>query len=123
MSPRRRRSEVQEWAESLDANALLCRDLGHTWQPFRAWRDAEAREYVQVLRCPRCEAERRRGIDYNGRRTSQAYDYADGYLAPAGSGALSADGRADLRLVSLLRLIEETPAQPVDLAARRRKAS
>lgn len=35
----------------------------------------------------------------------QSYDYPDDYLAPAGSGALSADGRADLRLASLMRTV------------------
>lgn len=116
----RARSDVSQWAQHLPEAFLLCRDLGHQWGPYRGWHDRRQREYVQVLMCGRCRAERIRHLDYSGRRVSQSYAYPDDYLAPAGSGVLTADGRADLRLVSLMRLIDETDELPDELAARRR---
>lgn len=117
---RRGVTEVQEWAQTLSQEQLLCRDLGHQWTPYRAWHDKANREYVQVLACSRgCGAQRNRRLDYRGQRVGQHYSYDDNYLAPKGSGALSADGRADLRLVSLMRLIDESAEEPVDLATRR----
>lgn len=120
---RRARTDASRWANDLPAEFLLCRDLGHTWEPFRGWHDRKAREYVQVLRCPRCRCERERHLDYSGRRISQSYTYPDAYLAPAGEGYLSAESRADLRLVSLLRMIDEDSDVPADLAEHRRRRS
>lgn len=117
---RRAKSDVSTWAADLPPEWLLCRDLGHLWQPWQAWHDKAAREYTQVLRCGRCEVERVRSLDYRGQRTGGHYNYPDGYLAPAGSGFLSQDGRADIRLLSFLRLLDEDD----EVGARRqRKAS
>lgn len=118
---RRSRSDATQWAQALPSAFLLCRDLGHTWEPYRGWVDRAEREYVQVLRCPRCQTERERRLDYQGRRNSQSYSHPEGYLQPAGSGYLDAESRADLRLVSLLQLIDETQEPPADIAAHRRR--
>jgi hypothetical protein len=112
---RRSRTEVEEWAAELPDAYLLCRDVGHSWMPRDAWEDVKERCYVQVLGCTRCAAERHRRLDYRGQRLGQSYDYPDGYLSPAGSGALSAAGRADLRLVSFQRAFTTTD----QLASRR----
>lgn len=117
---RRKATEISEWVETLSPEQLLCRDLGHTWTPYRAWRDVSNHEYVQVLRCNRCHAERQRHLDFRGQRVSQSYSYEDGYLAPKGSGAFTASGRAELRLISIERLVADTNA--MDAATDERKA-
>lgn len=116
----KRDDAANKWIDSLSPEFMLCRDLGHNWLPYRAWKDAKEREYVQILQCSRCAAERRRRLDFRGNRVSNAYDYSDGYVAPAGSGVMSAAGRADLRLASLERLVEETSTAD-EVAARRKK--
>lgn len=76
-----------------------------------------------MLRCARCETERERRLDYMGRRNSQSYSHPDGYLQPAGSGYMDAESRADLRLVSLLQLIDDEAEPPADIAEHRRRRS
>jgi hypothetical protein len=99
--------EVQAWADELPDRYLLCRDLGHTWKPFTARWDAEARAYVRELKCSRCKAIRSQHLDAYGSVVSGGYDYPDGYQAPAGTGRITGDGRGALRLSSTLRLIDK----------------
>lgn len=124
----RKTSDVTTWAEGLPPEFLACRDMGHAWRSWRAWKDTRARCFVQVLRCERCRTERERELSLRGERLSQTYRYPEttegeaSYLAPKGSGAFTSEGRADLRLLSLERLVgEQDQAPPADLARARRK--
>ena len=97
--------EVAAWSENLPDSFLLCRDMGHTWRPFRAYYSTELHAYERVLRCGRCKTERKQSIAENGLILSGSYDYPDGYTAPAGTGRIDGNGRGALRLESVLRLI------------------
>lgn len=101
------------WASELPDEFLLCRDLGHTWQPYTASR-ADDGHYERVMRCVRCDTKRKQTLSASGVILTGGYDYPDGYTAPPGSGHMTADGRAGLRLVSVLRLLEPTDAPPAE---------
>lgn len=94
---------LDAWTDSLDDRYLLCRDIGHTWRPFRA--GLEESSYWRVMRCARCKTERSQTLSMSGEIVSGHYDYPDGYLTPKGFGPLYGHHRAHLRLESVLRLI------------------
>lgn len=96
---------VSSWAADLPDSYLQCRDFGHTWRPFRASYDAAENGYRRIMRCGRCKAQRSQLLGLDGSIRSGAYDYADGYTKPAGTGVLDQGGRGTLRLESTLRLI------------------
>ena len=111
MPPTRRRQQRSEqaldnittWTDQLPDQLILCRDLGHTWRPARAWIETNA--YGRVMRCARCKTERHQVLTMAGHVMSNRYDYPDGYLAPKGTGTFTTDDRDHLRLESVLRLI------------------
>ena len=96
---------MQQWSAGLPDSYLLCRDMGHLWRPFRAWWSDQDREYKRVLRCGRCKTERHQAISAAGIVNENHYVYAEGYVAPAGTGRMDPEGRGTLRLESVLRLI------------------
>jgi hypothetical protein len=110
---RRRRTDVHDWASQLDHRFLMCRTLRHVWAPTRVLMEREGRRlvYVQVLTCSRCETERVWRIDDRGHVVGSSYAYPDGFAAPAGSGFLDEDGRADLRLLAVTRLADAAAVQ------------
>lgn len=103
------RMDVSQWAESLPDRFLLCRDMGHEWDPYRAWYDGEISGYRRVMRCRRCKADRTQVLSISGHIMSSSYEYEDGYAAPKGSGMLYGPDRDALRLTSIVRLVEATP--------------
>jgi hypothetical protein len=94
---------ITAWTDELPDTLILCRDLGHTWRPARAW--LEDGGYGRVMRCARCRTERHQYLTMGGHVMSNRYDYADGYLAPKGTGSFTPDDRDHLRLESIMRLI------------------
>jgi hypothetical protein len=94
---------VQEWAEGLSDNFLLCRDIGHSWRPFRAAIGVDG--YERVMRCQRCRTERSQWLSLAGHVQASSYNYPEGYQAPKGTGYLASEQRDGLRLESVLRLI------------------
>jgi hypothetical protein len=105
----RRGDKIGQWVQSLPQEFIECRDLGHIWQPFRAWWDSSEREYRRVLRCTRCDAERTQGLSSAGLVLSGHYSYADGYSKPEGTGYFDRTERAALRLESVLRIVVDEP--------------
>lgn len=99
--------EVAQWSEGLPDRYLLCRDMGHRWQPFSARWDEKERAYSRVLRCSRCKTDRTQLLAMNGLILSGHYEYPDGYTAPAGTGRIDQMARGALRLESTLRLIQK----------------
>lgn len=93
------------WLGDLPSEFLLCRDLGHTWRPYRAWWDQTERAYQRVLRCGRCKSERVQTLSAQGHPLQGYYNYSDGYQAPKGTGRLVGEDRDVLRLESVLRLV------------------
>lgn len=94
------------WAQEMDDKYLLCRDMGHTWQPFTASFDTSMSCYLRVLRCRRCRTERHQSLSMRGAIIGSNYVYPEGYVAPQGTGRIDSDGRSALRLVSVLRNVE-----------------
>lgn len=95
-----------DWAGELSDAHLLCRDIGHRWQAARAFQN-EGGTFERVLRCSRCHTERTQTITRDGYTGGNSYTYPAGYLAPKGIGSYDVDARADLRMASILRLIEK----------------
>lgn len=99
--------DFDQWASELSDKFLLCRDMGHTWSPFRASLNQELRVYERVLRCRRCGTKRHQTLDMRGGLQGTHYEYPEGYQAPPGSGAFDKDARSSLRLESITRLIKD----------------
>jgi hypothetical protein len=98
---------VADWSSGLPDSYVLCRDMGHTWRPFRATFNQDMNAYDRTLRCGRCRTERQQVIGLNGLILSGGYNYPDGYLSPSGSGRINGQGKGALRLESTLRLISK----------------
>jgi len=92
------RPEVAEWASGLDMEKALCRDLLHAWQPHDAWYDRDKHEYRRILRCVRCQTERRSWVTQQGLQHGTSYVYREGYRAPTGTGFMSAEERGAIRM-------------------------
>lgn len=72
---------VETFAAALSNSYLACRELGHTWRPWRAEWSGELRAYERELRCSRCKTTRRQVVNDQGHVLSNGYRYADGYQA------------------------------------------
>lgn len=98
-------AEVAAWASNLSEAFLLCREIGHKWNPHTAaWR-SEQRCYERSLRCTRCRTRRLQLLTSYGAVISSQYIYPDGYQHK-GFGRVIGDGRDALRLESIQRLVE-----------------
>jgi len=95
-----------DWAQHLGDNELLCRDLGHTWQPHAAGFNKRTQSYHQALRCGRCTTIRTRLLSRTGEILASSYQYPDNYLVPAGIGRVDASFRGELRVLSINRIID-----------------
>src|SRR6185312_8352007 len=100
--------------DTLPPGALACRDYGHTWKPFDAWRVARG-AVEQRLRCPSCNTVRRRLLSRTGDVLAVGYLYPDGYLI-AGLGRLTGTDRNRIRLATLAGLTVRDTA-PDDIGA------
>lgn len=97
---------LSERADELKTSHLLCRTIGHTWQPRAAVWYPKMRSYYTAYRCSRCRTERVSWLDSFGRPTSgggSRYVYPEGYVMP-GVGHLDPDDRGMLRLTALGRV-------------------
>ena len=97
-------TEFKNWGTNLPDEFLLCRDIGHTWRPFRAVINGDS-TYTRVMRCGRCKTEREQTLSHFGAILSGHYNYAEGYLAPPGSERMDSGRRDGLRLESITRLL------------------
>lgn len=88
---------------------LLCRDLGHSWAPWRAVLHATGRHYEVSLRCRRCRTVRVRWIGLSGQIIASHYEYADGYTL-TGFGRMESDDRDHVRLANVLKLLPQEGA-------------
>jgi hypothetical protein len=99
--------DPETWANSLEDNYLLCRDWGHGWRAYTALWDNKMKIFKRSLRCPRCKTIRHQELSQQGVVVGSYYEYADGYLAPAGIGRLTKDVRSYLRLESVQRMVSK----------------
>lgn len=73
---------------------LMCRDLGHAWNPTTV--TVRSRHYEQGLMCSRCGTERDRITDMRGYLTGGRYRYPSDYTF-SDVGFLTKDQRAFIR--------------------------
>jgi hypothetical protein len=103
--------DVEKAASNWTPGQKACRVYGHAWQPLQV----SHRPGLYTVRqwCPRCRNERRQEIDERGYPQSKWHpSYQDGYLLK-NIGRVGVDGRAILRLDTLLSLpvVEEAMAE------------
>jgi len=102
-----RQKEVTSALKGMEIDHIHCRDYGHTWAPFTAYRIEGGRGYDQTLQCVRCGTHRHRVLDRWGDVLVNNYQYADGYLVP-GLGRLTGTDRGSLRLASIMDTLART---------------
>jgi hypothetical protein len=95
-----------EALEQMTDESITCRDLAHSWKPWRA-RMIEG-GFERTLKCRTCTTERVELLDSYGRLVRRKYEYADGYIVP-GTGRMDADFRAQVRLRSILHTLDAPP--------------
>lgn len=100
--------EVADFARTLDAAFLACREIGHNWERWTA--RAINGGYERALMCTRCATQRWEVLTSTGAKVKGHYVYPEDYLHE-GLGRIVGDGRDALRLESLSRDIADNPIQ------------
>lgn len=95
------KKELREWQESLPTNQATCRDIHHAWVYQRVERAAEG--FTRQLGCVTCGAFKLQHLDPCGYILRSSYEYPQGYIRPAGSGRITTEENALMRLLSLNR--------------------
>ena len=90
--------DVAEYAAEISSQVLVCRDEKHRWRLYDIEGDSKT-GFTRYHRCA-CKAMRVQTLDADGYIVSTRTDYPKGYQLPAGTGRLSRDGNALLRLAS-----------------------
>lgn len=108
---------LEEWESQLPLEQLFCRDssIHHSWDPYTAKRVAEGIE--RNLICRRCTTIKSQILDNEGYVIRTRMKYPEGYLRPAGSGRITADDNARMRVNTAAQMIRPATSR------RRRKAS
>lgn len=97
MSPAVRRKSIR--APSLDERFIECRAGGHAWRyvtAFAGWDSPSSARwavahYVLHKRCDVCGTWKHIAVGAKGERLAYSYEYAEGYVRPAGQGSLDRD--------------------------------
>lgn len=110
--------ESVDFIQSLPSAFLDCRDYGHTWRARTARWDGDTRAYERTLECSRCSTTRTQWLSAFGTTLKGSYSYPDGYTH-TGMGRLDGAARDALRLETVTRLLDLTPAT----VTKRRSAS
>lgn len=114
------REAVAELAAELPTAYLMCREMQHSWMPHDGRYSEETKTIKRVIRCDRCGTFRHQELSLTGVIISSHYDYPDGFLAK-GVGRIAGEGRAQLRIASVMRQYD-IPAPVAKTAARRTRA-
>lgn len=95
---------VAEAAETWSYSLIDCRLYGHPWRSQSVIHHTRAKYYTVMQRCTRCRCTRMQEVDNAGYPLGNwKIDYRPGYLLK-GLGRVGQDGKAHLRLTSLLNL-------------------
>lgn len=94
-----RRRDVDDALAQLPPNHLRCRDYGHAWTPYSAYRIPGG--FNRRMRCRDCGSVREQVLDRTGDVLKGHYVYADGYLIE-GIGRLTGTDRGRVRLATVL---------------------
>lgn len=94
--------DIKVWEQSQTDHALECRDFGHAWVPYHAEREPTG--FFELCSCARyCGNEMIRHYNRRGEIIKRTMLYDPNYLRPKGSGFMSKQERAKLRIVRLKR--------------------
>lgn len=117
-------SSVEQFASTMPAEFVNCRGMtGHNWKPHDAKYIPKQKVHEAILRCVNCATRRIMVLDAVGRVLSNSYAYPDGYQAK-GLGRIAGDGRAVLRLASVIAVEDkQQPAATRKASARKRLKS
>lgn len=77
---------------------IICRDEGHKWKRYDVDGDSK-NGFTRYYRCA-CKAMRVQMITATGYIVGSRIDYPKGYQMPEGTGRISRDGNAALRVAS-----------------------
>lgn len=102
--------DVERASEGWSDGQVNCRTYGHAWRALTVTHRPGV--YTVFQRCGRCRTERHQEVNEQGYAVSQWHmRYEDGYLL-RNLGRVGSDGRAVLRLKTLLGLsIVEEPTE------------
>lgn len=92
-------SDLDAWLQGQDTDYLQCRDLRHDETVASVRRTRHG--FERIIVCQRCERFRIQTITRSGMLERTVTRYPSGYLRPKGSGPLTTDERAALRLRTL----------------------
>lgn len=105
--PERVAEQRAEWT----AGQIRCRAYNnHAWTPHMVTRNPRTGVFTVTQRCSRCRNRRRQMLNRDGFvLTKWRTLYGAGYLLPKGTGRVTEESRAGLRLADLdsVRVIEE----------------
>jgi hypothetical protein len=96
---------LKEWQENLPVEQSTCRDIHHAWVYQSVKRVANG--FTRRLRCVTCGAFKLQHLDHSGYIEKSTYEYPEGYVRPAGSGRITADENAIMRILSINQAARE----------------
>lgn len=99
------KSDLRKWQEGLPVEQATCRDIHHAWVYQSVKRDADG--FIRRLSCVTCGAFKLQHLDRNGYIDKSTYEYPEGYVRPAGSGRITADENAIMRILSITQAAKD----------------
>jgi hypothetical protein len=99
------KSELRKWQENLPIEQSTCRDIHHAWIYQSVKRASDG--FTRRLACVTCGAFKLQHLDRNGYIEKSTYEYPEGYVRPPGSGRITADENAIMRILSINQAARE----------------
>lgn len=98
------RLTLGQWQSGLSEDQLSCRDFRHAWKATTAKRIKGG--FERQLHCERCGAFKEQQLDLKGFVIKTKFIYGENYVRPAGSGRVTRDENASLRVQLMRRLVK-----------------
>lgn len=98
-------AELRKWQENLPIEQTTCRDIHHAWIYQSVKRDADG--FTRRLACVTCGSFKLQHLDRSGYIVKSTYEYPEGYVRPAGSGRITADENAIMRILSITQAAKD----------------
>lgn len=102
---------MEKWVAELPEKYVVCRDTGlrHKWEPWTATFDKFTHQYTRSIHCETCGTVKEQVVDAEGYIVkTKTPRYPEGYLRPKGSGRMTKDDAAIVRVESMLRFMDRT---------------
>lgn len=98
-------AELKKWQENLPFEQTTCRDIHHAWVYQSVKRVSDG--FTRRLACVTCGSFKLQHLDKSGYIVKSTYEYPEGYIRPAGSGRITADENAIMRILSINQAAKE----------------